>query len=100
MDFETWRFGGQTLTLVPTQIWNDPASFPPEYSKRLVVLQKQNVSLATMRGVPMLQQEVKVSQSRSNITPFEIYDFERYTVEGMVGTELKNAAQNFIVDVA
>jgi hypothetical protein len=65
-----------------------------------VVLQKQNVSLATMRGVPMLQQEVKVSQSRSNITPFEIYDFERYTVEGMVGTELKNAAQNFIVDVA
>jgi hypothetical protein len=100
MDFETWRFGGQTLTLVPTQIWNDPASFPPEYSKRLVVLQKQNVSLATMRGVPMLQQDVKVSQSRSNITPFEIYDFERYTVEGMVGTELKNAAQNFIVDVA
>lgn len=99
-DFETWRFGGQTLTLVPTQIWNDPASFPPEYSKRLVVLQKQNVSLATMRGAPMLQQEVMITQSRSNVTPMAVYDFERYTVEGMVGTELKNAAQQFIVDVA
>ena len=100
LDFEEWRFGGQKLTLVPTQIWNDPASFPEEYQRRLVVLQKQNVSLATMRGVPMMSQEAKVSQSRSNITPFEIYDFERYTVGGMVGTETKNAAQNFICDVA
>lgn len=99
LDFETWRFGGQTITLVPTQIWNDPASFPEEYQRRLVVLQKQNISLVTMRGVPMMRQEVKVSQSRSNTEPFEIYDFERYTVEGMVGTETKNAAQQFIIDV-
>jgi len=98
-DFEVWRFGGQTLTLVPTQIWNDPASFPPEYARRLVVLQKENVKLATMRGVPMLRQEVKVSQSRSNTEPFAIFDFERYTVQGMVGTEMKNAAMNFIVDI-
>jgi hypothetical protein len=76
------------------------ASFPEEYSRRLVVLQKSSVKLATMRGVPMISQEAKVSQSRSNITPFEIYDFERYTVEGMVGTKVQNAAQNFIVDVA
>lgn len=98
-DFEVWRFGGQTVTLVPVQIWNDSASFPAEYKRRLVVLKKDSIKLATMRGIPMLQQEVKVSQSRSNITPFEIYDFERFTVEGMVGTELKNAAQHFIVDV-
>lgn len=100
LDFEEWRFGGQKITLVPTQIWNDPASFPEEYQRRLVVLQKQNISLCTMRGVPMLQQEVKISQSRNNITPFEIYDFERFTVQGMVGTETKNAAQSFIIDVA
>lgn len=100
LDFETWKFGGQTITLVPTQIWGDPASFPEEYSRRLVVMQKQNASLVTMRGVPMMRQEVKVSQSRNNTTPFEIYDFERYTVEAMVGTELKNASASFIVDVA
>lgn len=100
LDFEEWRIGGQKITLVPTQIWNDLASFPEEYQRRLVVLQKQNVSLCTMRGVPMLQQDVKISQSRSNITPFEIYDFERYTVQGMVGTETKNAAANFLIDVA
>lgn len=100
LDFEEWRFGGQKLTLVPTQIWNDVASFPEEYSRRLVVLQKSSVKLATMRGVPMISQEAKVSQSRSNITPFEIYDFERYTVEGMVGTKVQNAAQNFVIDVA
>ncbi len=100
LDFEEWRFGGQKLTLVPTQIWNDPASFPEEYQRRLVVLQKQNVSLATMRGVSMMSQGAKTSQSRSNITPFEIYDYERYCVEGMIGTETKNAAQNFICDVA
>ena len=100
LDFEEWRFGGQKLTLVPTQIWNDAASFPEEYARRLVVLQKSSVKLATMRGVPMISQEAKVSQSRSNITPFEIYDFERYTVEGMVGTKVQNAAQNFVIDVA
>lgn len=100
LDFEVWKFGGQTVTLVPTQIWNDEASFPAEYSRRLVVLQKQNVSLCTMRGVPMMQQEAKVSQSRNNIDPFSIYDFERFTVQGMVGTEMKNAANSFIVDVS
>lgn len=98
-DFEVWRFGGQTVTLVPVQIWNDPASFPVEYQRRLVVLKKDSIKLATMRGVPMLQQEVKVSQSRNNIEPFAVFDFERFTVEGMVGTELKNAAQHFIIDV-
>ncbi|HNR54203.1 MAG TPA: hypothetical protein PKJ19_03485, partial [Flavobacteriales bacterium] len=76
-----------------------PASFPPEYARRLVVLQKSTVSLATMRGVPMMRQEVKVSQNRNNTEPFAIYDFSRYTVEGMVGTELKNAANSFIIDV-
>ena len=100
LDFEEWRFGGQKLTLVPTQIWNDAASFPEEYARRLVVLQKSSVKLVTMRGVAMISQEAKVSQSRTNTTPFEIYDFERYTVEGMVGTKVQNAAQNFIVDVA
>ena len=100
LDFEEWRIGGQKITLVPTQIWNDPASFPEEYQRRLVVAQKQNINLCTMRGVPMMQQDVKISQSRNNITPFEIYDFERFTVQGMVGTETKNASGNFIVDVA
>lgn len=100
LDFETWKFGGQTVTLVPTQIWNDPASFPEEYQRRLVVLQKESVSIASMRGVPMMSQEVKVSQSRSNINPIEVYDFERFIVQGMVGTEMKNAAQSFLVDVA
>lgn len=100
LDFEEWRFGGQKLTLVPTQIWNDAASFPEEYARRLVVLQKSSVKLVTMRGVAMISQEAKVSQSRTNTTPFEIYDFERYTVEGMVGTKVQNAAQNFVIDVA
>jgi hypothetical protein len=100
LDFEEWRFGGQKLTLVPTQIWNDPASFPEEYARRLVVLQKSSVKLVTMRGVAMISQEAKVSQSRTNTTPFEIFDFERYTVEGMVGTKVQNAAQNFVIDVA
>ena len=99
MSFETWKFGGQTLTLVPTQIWNDSASFPVEYRNRLVVLQKGNTKLVTMRGVPMLEQQAKVSQSRSNVDPIAIYDFERYTVEGMVGTKTQNAAQNIIIDV-
>jgi predicted component of type VI protein secretion system len=76
------------------------ASFPEEYARRLVVLQKSSVKLVTMRGVAMISQEAKVSQSRTNTTPFEIYDFERYTVEGMVGTKVQNAAQNFIIDVA
>lgn len=100
LDFEEWRFGGQKLTLVPVQIWNDPASFPEEYSRRLVVLQKNNVKLLAMRGIPMIRQEVKVSQSRNNITPFEVFDFERFTVEGMVGTKVMNAASNFVIDVA
>lgn len=100
LDFEEWRFGGQKITLVPTQIWNDAASFPEEYARRLVVLQKSSVKLVTMRGVAMISQEAKVSQSRTNTTPFEIYDFERYTVEGMVGTKVQNAAQNFVIDVA
>jgi hypothetical protein len=100
LDFEEWRFGGQKITLVPTQIWNDAASFPEEYARRLVVLQKSSVKLVTMRGVAMISQEAKVSQSRTNTNPFEIYDFERYTVEGMVGTKVQNAAQNFIIDVA
>lgn len=99
LDFETWKFAGQTVTLVPTQIWNDPASFPVEYQKRLVVLQKENVSIATMRGVPMMSAQPIVTQSRSNITPIEIYDFERFVVQGMVGTELKNAASCFIIDM-
>ena len=100
LNFERWRIGGQTITLVPIQIWGDQASFPEEYARRLVVMQKQNANLVTMRGVPMMRQEVKVSQSRSNTDPFEIYDFERYTVEAMVGTELHNASGSFIVDVS
>lgn len=98
-DFEQWKFGGQILTLVPTQIWGDAASFPAEYARRLVVLQKQNVKLCTMRGVPMMEQDM-TTQSRTNITPSEIYDFERYYCQGMVGTKTANAASSFIVDVA
>ncbi len=100
LDFEEWRIGGQTLTLVPTNIWNDIASFPEIFSRRLVVLQEQSVKIATMRGVPMLDQTVKVSQSRSNVDPIAIYDFERYIVQGMVGTKVQNAAQNFVIDIA
>ena len=99
MGFETWMFGGQKLTLVPTQIWGDPASFPAEYRNRIVVLQKGSTKLVTMKGVPMLDQQFKVSQSRSNVDPIAIYDFERYTIEGMVGTKTQNAAQNIIIDV-
>ena len=100
MDFEEWRIGGQRITLVPTQIWNDAASFPEDWARRLVVLQKQNVQLVTMRGEAMISQEAKISQSRTNITPIEIYDFERYLVKGMVGTKVRAAAMNFILDVA
>lgn len=99
LDFEEWRIGGQKLTLVPTQIWSDPASFPEEYQRRLVVLQKQNTKLVTMRGVPMMEQDL-TTQSRSNITPTSIYDFERYYCQAFVGTKTQNAAANFIVDVA
>jgi len=100
LDFEEWRFGGQKLILVPVQIWNDPASFPADFARKLVVLQKSSVKLVTMRGVAMISQDAKVSQSRTNTTPFEIYDFERYTVEGMVGTKVMNAAQNFVIQIA
>jgi len=99
LDFEVWKIGGQTLTLVPVQIWGDIASFPEIFSRRLVVLQQNTVKLVTMRGVPMIQQGVKVSQSRNNITPFEIYDFERYTVEGFIGVQMQGAAFSFVIDV-
>lgn len=100
LDFEEWRIGGQRLTLVPVQIWNDQASFPAEWANKIVVLQKSSVKLVTMRGVAMLEQSVKVSQSRNNVDPIEIYDFERYLVGGMVGTRVQNAAQNFILEMA
>lgn len=99
LDFEEWRFGGQKLTLVPTQIWSDPASFPEEYQRRLVVLQKQNINLCTMRGVPMMEQGL-TTQSRSNTNPTAIYDFERYYCQAFVGSTYKNAATGFICDVA
>lgn len=98
MDFEEWRFGGQKLTLVPCQIWNNAASFPEEFSRKMVVLQKQNTKLVGMRGIPMMKQDL-VTQSRTNITPIEIYDFERYLCEGFVGTKTQNAAANFIINV-
>jgi hypothetical protein len=98
LDFEEWRFGGQSLTLVPVQIWNDPASFPEEWANRLVVLQQGSTKLVTMQGVPMMEQGL-TTQSRSNITPSEIYDFERYFCQGFVGTKTQNAAMNFIIDV-
>ncbi len=100
LDFEEWRFGGQKITLVPTQIWGDAASFTEDFSRRLVVLQKSSVKLLTMRGVPMISQEAKVTQSRSNVDPIAIFDFEKYTVQGMVGTMVQNSAQSFVVDVA
>ncbi len=52
-----------------------------------------------MRGVPMIEQKIKTTQTR-NDTPMAIYDFERYTVQGMVGTKTQNASGHFIVDVA
>lgn len=98
MDFEEWRFGGQRLTLVPCQIWNNAASFPEEYSRKLVVLQKENTKVVGMRGIPMMKQDL-VTQSRTNITPIEIYDFERYLCEGFVGTKTQNAAGNFVINI-
>lgn len=99
MDFEEWRFGGQRLTLVPCQIWGNAASFPEEFSRRIVVLQAENVKLKGMRGIPMMKQDL-VTQSRTNITPIEIYDFERYLCEGFVGTMTNNCAGHFIMDFA
>lgn len=99
LDFEIWRFGGQVLTLVPVQIWNDSASFPEHWSRRLVVLQAESVKLVTMQGVPMMEQGL-TTQSRSNITPAEIYDFERYFCQAFLGTMTQNAAMSFIIDVA
>lgn len=99
LDFEVWRFGGQVLTLVPVQIWNDPASFPEHWSRRLVVLQAESVKLVTMQGVPMMEQGL-TTQSRTNITPSEIYDFERYFCQAFLGTMTQNAAMSFIIDVA
>jgi hypothetical protein len=98
MDFEEWRVGGQTLTLVPCQIWNDPASFPVEFANRLVILQENNIKVLGTPGIPMIKQDL-VSQSRTNITPMEIYDFERYLCEGFVGTRTQNAAANVICDL-
>lgn len=98
LDFEVWRFGGQYLTLVPVQIWNDEGSFPEHWSRRLVVLQAESVKLVTMQGVPMMEQGL-TTQSRTNITPSEIYDFERYYCQGFVGTATYNVAQNFVIDV-
>ncbi len=100
LDFEEWRFAGQRITLVPTQIWNDSASFTEDYSRRLVVLQKGNVKLTTMRGEAMISQSAKITQSRTNMEHPEIYDFERFLVQGSVGTKVQNAAANFIIDVA
>lgn len=94
LDFETCAL------LVRPVNWNDPASFPPEYRRRLVVLQKNNVHLTTMRGVELIEQKIKTTQTR-NDTPMAIYDFERYTVQGMVGTKTQNASGHFdFVDVA
>jgi hypothetical protein len=100
LDFEEWRFAGQRITLVPTQIWNDQASFTEDFSRKLVILQKGNVKLTGMRGEAMISQTAKVSQSRSNVDPVEIYDFERYLVQGSVGTMVQNAAANFVINVA
>lgn len=98
MDFEEWRFGGQRLTLVPCQIWGNAASFPEEFSKRIVVLQQENVKLVAQRGIPMIRQWM--TQDRNNITPGAIYDFERYLCEGNVGTMVNNCAGHFIMDFA
>ena len=98
MGFETWRFGGQSVTLVPCQIWGNAASFPTEFAKKIVVLQKQNVKVVGMRGIPMMRQDL-ITQDRYNITPSAIYDFERYLCEGFVGTKTQNAASSVIINV-
>jgi hypothetical protein len=98
MDFEEWRFGGQRLTLVPCQIWNNAASFPEEFGRRLVVTQAENIKLVGMKGVPMMRQWM--TQDRHNITPSAIYDYERYMCEGFVGTMVNNGAGHFIMDFA
>lgn len=97
MDFEEWRVGGQRFTLVPTQIWGNEASFPSDFAKKVVIMPKENVQVATMRGVPMLKQQL--FQSRSNITPAEIYDYNRYTVQGFLGSRTQNAASGIILQL-
>ena len=54
--------------------------------------------ILTTPGIPMIKQDL-VSQSRTNITPMEIYDFERYLCEGFVGTRTQNAAANVVLDI-
>jgi hypothetical protein len=99
VDFQRWVVpGGMTFDLVPCQIWNDPASFPEDYPNKLVVTQAENIKLVGMKGIPMILQDL-VTQSRNNISPSEIYDFERYFCQGFVGTRTVNAAANFIIDI-
>jgi hypothetical protein len=63
-----------------------------------VILQENNIKVLGTPGIPMIKQDL-VSQSRTNITPMEIYDFERYLCEGFVGTRTQNAAANVICDL-
>lgn len=99
MGFERWRFGGMEVTLVPTQIWGDVASFPTEFQRRLVVLQQENVKLYSPTWEPMIQQNL-VTQSRYNTTPAEIYDYERYFCQAAVGVKVMNPPSSYIVDIA
>jgi len=94
--FEKWIVAGMTITLVPTQIWSNVASFPPEWGKRAVILPKQNVRLFNVKGLPMFTQRGYPDRQS---TPAAIFDYKRYTVEGRVGTKVRNAGAGIILQL-
>lgn len=98
MNLKEYDYFGHRLVAVPVQIWNDPASFPVEFRNRLVVIDPSLIKLCYMKGEPMIKQDM-VTQSRSNVNPIAIYDYEKYLCRAFLTIKANNMASAFYVDV-
>ena len=88
-------FGGMKFVLVPCELFREESVFPPEWKKRLLVLDQEAISPCKMKGIPAM--EVGETLSRGSNGTRE--GFKDWWCSAQLSLQFDNPLGSFYMDI-
>lgn len=94
LDLGQIELGGKMYVLVPCELWRNPACFPADWARRLIVLDQDSVTPVKMKGIPL----TRMGQT-DNINKGSREQFTDFWVKGQLSLKFNNPPASFYLDV-
>lgn len=98
LDVEGISFSGMQFTMQQYPTWNSTGAFPAAYQNRIYCINWNNVSMVSMRGIPMFEYDLR-TLSRSNGSPGSEKDYEIAGCQAFFSLKINNPANFFCIEV-